>query len=99
MLSVWPVALLGMRLIGLEHDCKALEGLHNRSDAKWTYISPAADFQADGKRTGSYGLAGEELTTNAKGESFISYADYAIAVVDEAESGKHVGERISVYAK
>ena len=55
MLSVWPVALLGIRLIGLEHDCKALEGLHNRSDVKWTYISPAADFQADGKRTGSYG--------------------------------------------
>ena len=77
---------------------KALEGLRNRSDAKWTYISPAADFQADGKRTGSYGLAGEELTTNAKGESFISYANYAIAVVDEAKSGKHVGERISVYA-
>ena len=25
MLSVWPVALLGIRLIGLEHDCKALE--------------------------------------------------------------------------
>lgn len=44
MLSVWPVALLGIRLIGLEHDCKALEGLHNRSDVKWTYISPAADF-------------------------------------------------------
>ncbi len=43
--------------------------------------------------------ASEELTTNAKGESYASYADYAIAVVDEAESGKHVGERISVYAK
>ena len=98
MLSVWPVALLGIRLIGLEHDCKALEGLHNRSDVKWTYISPAADFQADGKRPVHTG-AGEELTTNAKGESFISYANYAIAVVDEAESGKHVGERISVYAK
>ena len=78
---------------------KALEGLRNRSDVKWTYISPAADFQADGKRNGSYGLAGEELTANAEGESFISYADYAIAVVDEAESGRHVGERISVYAK
>ena len=78
---------------------KALESLRNRSDVKWTYISPAADFQADGKRTGSYGLAGQELIANAEGESFISYADYAIAVVDEAESGRHVGERISVYAK
>ena len=66
---------------------------------KWTYISPAADFQAEGKRTGSYEMAGEEFTVNAEGKSFISYADYAIAVVDEAESGRHVGERISVYTK
>ena len=78
---------------------KALASLRARSDVKWTYISPAADFQAEGERTGSYELAGEELTTNADGQSVISYADYAIAVVDEAESGKHVGERISVHAK
>lgn len=78
---------------------KALAHLRTRSDVRWTYVSPAADFQAEGERTGSYGLAGEELTTNAEGQSFISYADYAIAMVDEAESGKHVGERISVYAK
>ena len=32
-----------------------------------------------------YGLAGEEFTVNAAGQSYISYADYAIAVVDEAE--------------
>lgn len=73
--------------------------MRNRDDVKWTYVSPAADFQAEGERTGSYGLAGEEFTTNAEGKSFISYADYAIAMVDEAESGKHVGERISVYTK
>ena len=66
---------------------------------KWTYISPAADFQADGERGGSYGLAGEEFTANAAGQSYISYADYAIAVVDEAEQAAHVGERISVFAK
>ncbi|WP_137655577.1 NAD(P)-dependent oxidoreductase [Bifidobacterium moukalabense] len=77
----------------------ALKLLRNRNDVKWTYVSPAADFQAEGERTGSYGLAGEEFTTNVEGKSFISYADYAIAVVDEAESGKHVGERISVYTK
>ena len=47
----------------------------------------------------SYELAGEEFTANAEGKSFISYADFAIAVLDEAESAKHVGERISVYTK
>lgn len=75
---------------------KALDELRKRNDVKWTYISPAAVFDPEGKRTGSYVLAGEEFTTNEKGESYISYADYAIAMVDEAEKGNHVGERISV---
>ena len=65
---------------------KALDELRARSDVKWTYISPAADFQADGAKTGKYILGGEELTLNGKGESVISYADYAIAMVDEAIS-------------
>lgn len=75
---------------------KALDELRKRNDVKWTYISPAAVFDPKGKRTGSYVLAGEEFTTNEKGESYISYADYAIAMVDEAEKGNHIGERISV---
>ena len=46
-----------------------------------------------------YGLTGEEFTVNAAGQSYISYADYAIAVVNEAEQAAHVGERFSVFAK
>lgn len=75
---------------------KALAELRTRSDVKWTFLSPAGDFQADGERTGKYILAGEELTLNSKGESVISYADYAIAMVDEAQTGNHIQERISV---
>ena len=75
---------------------KALDQLRQRKDVKWTYISPAGDFQADGARTGRYILGGEELTLNSKGESIISYADYAIAMVDEAVNGNHICERISV---
>lgn len=73
-----------------------LEELRKRDDVKWTFISPAGDFQADGERTGKYILAGEELTLNSKGESIISYADYAIAMVDEIEKGNHIKKRISV---
>ncbi|MBR4320325.1 MAG: NAD(P)H-binding protein [Oscillospiraceae bacterium] len=73
-----------------------LEELRKRNDVKWTFISPAGDFQADGGRTGKYILAGEELTLNSKGESIISYADYAIAMVDEIENGSHIQQRISV---
>lgn len=75
---------------------KALAELRERKDVKWTYISPAADFQADGERTGKYILAGEEFTLNEKNESVISYADYAIAMVDEIERGRHIQQRISV---
>lgn len=70
---------------------KALTELRERKDVKWTYISPAGDFQAEGERSGKNILGGEELTLNAKGESIISYADYAIAMVDD-----HIQQRISV---
>lgn len=77
----------------------ALADLRKRDDVNWTYVSPAGDFQADGERTGEYILGGEELTLNERGESIISYADYAIAMVDEIESGDHVRQRISVVRK
>ena len=73
---------------------KALTELRSRSD-----ISPAADFQADGGRTGSYILTGEELTLNSRGESVISYADFALAMIDEIVKGSHIKERISVVRK
>ena len=78
---------------------KALGELRARRDVKWTYISPAGDFQADGARTGKYILGGEELTLNSKGESMISYADYAIAMVDEAVNGGNIQKRISVVSE
>lgn len=78
---------------------KALSELRKRDDVKWTYISPAGDFQADGERTGKYILGGEELVLNEQGESVISYADYAIAMADEIEKGNHIQQRISVVKK
>ena len=75
---------------------KVLAELRERKDVRWTFVSPAADFQADGERTGKYILAGEELKLNNRGESIISYADYAIAIVDEIAKGDHIGQRISV---
>ncbi|MDF7664217.1 NAD(P)H-binding protein [Bifidobacterium sp. ESL0763] len=76
---------------------KALDALRHRDDVHWTYISPAGDFQAAGPRTGHYVLAGEDYTTDADGKSAISYADYAIAMVDEVEAERpHDRERISV---
>ena len=75
---------------------KALAELRQRSDVKWTYVSPAGDFQAEGERTGKYILGGEELTLNGRGESVISYADYAIAMGVVPVSGGNIRLRISV---
>lgn len=77
------------------HD-EALSFLRTQNSVKWTYVSPAADFRADGERTGRYIPGGEELVLNDRGESVLSYADYAVALVDEITSGRHIGARISV---
>ena len=74
----------------------ALEDLRKRNDVKWTFLSPAGDFVADGERTGRYLLGGEEYFVNAKGESRISYADYAIAMIDEIENANNIKKRFSV---
>ena len=78
---------------------EAFDALRTRKDVNWTYLSPSADFSAEGVRTGKYKAGGEELMTNSKGLSTISYADYAIAMVDEIVSGNHIQERISVLQK
>ena len=78
---------------------EALADLRKRNDVKWTFLSPAADFVADGERTGEYLVGGEEDFENAEGVSRISYADYAIAMIDELEKGEHINERFSVIGK
>ncbi|MEK5107684.1 NAD(P)-dependent oxidoreductase [Cytobacillus sp. FSL K6-0129] len=75
---------------------KDLALLQNSQNVNWTYISPGAFFDAEGKRSGSYQKGKDKLFFNNQGDSYISYADFAIAVLDEAEQGKHVNERIAV---
>ena len=67
-----------------------------QSSIQWTFLSPAAYFDYAGKRTGSYKLGADNLIENAAGESYISYADYAIALVDEIEKKAHVRKRFTV---
>lgn len=74
---------------------KNLEDLQS-SGINWTYISPSAFFDPQGKRTGAYQKGTDQLLVNTKGESYISYADYAIAMVDEMENPTHANERFTV---
>jgi putative NADH-flavin reductase len=76
-----------------------LEILKQTDSIQWSFISPAIFFSPDGKRTGAYQQGKENLFFNAKGESYISYADYAIAVVDEIENPQHTNERFTVVSE
>ena len=73
-----------------------LDEIRKRDDVNWTYLSPSAEFDAEGARTGAYRLGDEVILFNAKGDSYISYADYAMAMLDEAEQGKHIKKRFTV---
>lgn len=64
----------------------------------WFFVHPAEVFGpwAEGERTGRYRDGGDVLVRDAEGKSFISGADFAVAVVDEIEQGRHRRERFTV---
>ena len=61
----------------------------------WTFLSPAAEI-APGERTGRYRTTGDQFLVEAAGKSFITFEDYAVAVLDELERPRHVGRRFGV---
>jgi putative NADH-flavin reductase len=73
-----------------------LQDLKATEDITWTFVSPSADFNAEGERTGSYQSGKDNVLVNANGNSYISYADFAIALVDEIENPQHINERFTV---
>ncbi|ATF10593.1 NAD(P)-dependent oxidoreductase [Brevibacillus sp. HB1.2] len=73
-----------------------LHVLEESNGIQWTYISPSAFFDPAGERTGAYQLGKDHLLVNASGQSYVSYADYAVAMLDEIENPKHRNERFTV---
>ena len=63
-------------------------------DVDWSYVSPGALLEP-GERTGSYRVGGDELLTDADGQSRITMEDFAIAMLDEAETPKHSRRRFT----
>lgn len=53
-------------------------------DLDWAYVAPAGDFDHDGTRTGRYRIA-----EHGDPASRITYADFAIALIDEIETPRH----------
>lgn len=74
-----------------------LERLRSESETDWTFFSPAMTiFEGPRQGPGSFRLDKDNLVVGADGESKISYADYAIAMVDELEQHNHSRGRFTV---
>jgi putative NADH-flavin reductase len=74
-----------------------LDDLKKETSTDWTFFSPAQNiFEGERKGPGSFRLGKDNLVTDDKGESNISYADYAIAMVDELEQHNSSRSRFTV---
>ena len=71
-----------------------LDDLRSEETIDWSFFSPAALIE-EGPRTGHYRLGQDQLVTDEAGESRISFADYAIAMVDELEQHRHSRARFT----
>lgn len=80
----YPNALARMVLPGIHH----LDWMKLEQDVNWSYFSPGR-ILFEGERLGKFRLDTDNLILDENGESRISYADAAIAMVDELEQNKH----------
>ncbi|QKW07080.1 NAD(P)H-binding protein [Streptomyces sp. NA04227] len=87
----FPAALLPIA----EACAEQLELCRAETAVDWTYLSPPALLEP-GERTGKYRLGGDELLTDAEGNSAVSMEDFALALLDEAERPAHRGRRFTV---
>jgi uncharacterized protein len=72
-----------------------LDRLRQEKELNWTFLSPSALF-IEGERTGEFRMGTDQLLTAADGKSWISFADYAVALADEIERPIHVRKRFTV---
>ena len=73
----------------------ALQYLKTVKDVSWSYATPPKNF-TNGKRTGVFRIGGSQLLENSRGRSRVSRADFAVALIDEAENHEHAMQQFSV---
>lgn len=86
----WPDPLVP---IATSH-MKAFAALR-ASDINWTYFSPPMLIEP-GVRTGKFRLGGDNVIADEQGKSWVSFEDYAIALVDELERPAHERARFTI---
>ncbi|HCF3703391.1 TPA: NAD(P)-dependent oxidoreductase [Pseudomonas aeruginosa] len=65
------------------------------SGINWTYFSPPMMI-APGIRTGKFRLGNDDVIFDDKGKNWISFEDYAVALVDELEKPAHERGRFTI---
>ena len=75
--------------------CVYLDTLRAEKDLDWSFLSPSAEF-VEGERTGKFRLGTDHLLIGTEGKSWITFADFAIAMLDEVEQPKHSRQRFTV---
>jgi hypothetical protein len=89
--------LKGTPYLGEALGMRGVLELLKASDTNWTYFSPALSI-APGQRSGNYRLGTDTVLTNDRGESKISAEDFAMAVLDELETPKHLKSQMTIAA-
>ena len=78
---------------------RAIETYGAADGVQWAVFTPppgAMNPGTPGERTGAYRLGGEDVLYDATGDSTITMADFAVAVVDEAERPQALNRRAAV---
>lgn len=73
----------------------ALEFYRKVDDVNWTYVTPPTNF-TNGPRTGVFRIGGDRALEDNRGKTRVSRADFAVALIDEAEQARYPRQRISV---
>lgn len=69
--------------------------IKQQQDLDWTVLSPAMMIEP-GPRTGKFRLGTDQVVADDNGDSKISTADYAVAMIDELETPAHVKQRFTL---
>ncbi|MFC6175955.1 NAD(P)-dependent oxidoreductase [Companilactobacillus huachuanensis] len=75
---------------------ESLRRLRSYSDIRWTYVTPAFNYDPEGIRTGKYQVDGEEYRAKDDSKNYISYADYAVGMLDIIEHESYIRQRITL---
>ena len=73
---------------------QALNDLKAETTLDWTFVSPAI-LLVPGEASGTFRLGKDSPVFDDKGESKITVGDLAVAIIDEAEQGKHIRQRFN----